>query len=90
VSPLDLIPEFIPVLGYLDDLIIVPLGIAVALRLVPPEVLADSRANVEARTYRPVSRTGAIIVVCVWRVTAAWLINALRGVAGLVPWPMSR
>jgi uncharacterized membrane protein YkvA (DUF1232 family) len=82
LSPLDLIPDFIPVLGYLDDLIIVPIGIAAALKLVPPEVLAESRARVEARTYRPVSRIGAVVVICVWLVAAAWLILALRGLFG--------
>ncbi len=44
-SPIDLIPDFVPVLGYLDDLILVPLGIALALRLIPPEVMSDCRAR---------------------------------------------
>ena len=79
LSPLDLIPDFIPVLGYLDDLIIVPLGIAVVLRLVPAEVLADCRARAEVRTHGPVSRVGAIIVVSMWLVVVIWLILAIRG-----------
>ena len=50
LSPLDLIPDFIPIVGYLDDLISVPLGIAAVLRLVPAEALADCRARAEVRT----------------------------------------
>jgi uncharacterized membrane protein YkvA (DUF1232 family) len=79
LSPLDLIPDFIPVLGYLDDLIVVPLGIAVVLRLVLAEVLADCRARAEVRTHGPVSRVGAIIVIAIWLVAAIWLVLAIRG-----------
>jgi uncharacterized membrane protein YkvA (DUF1232 family) len=79
LSPLDLIPDFIRVLGYLDDLMIVPLGIAVVLRLVPAEVLADCRAHAQVRTQGPVSNAGAIIVVSIWLVVATWLILAIRG-----------
>jgi uncharacterized membrane protein YkvA (DUF1232 family) len=78
LSPLDLIPDFIPVLGVLDDLIIVPLGIAAVLRLVPAEVLADCRAHAEMRTHRPVSRVGAIIIISIWFVAAACLIVVIR------------
>jgi uncharacterized membrane protein YkvA (DUF1232 family) len=49
LSPIDLIPDFIPVLGHLDDLVLVPLGLALAIRLVPPEVLAEHRARVRDR-----------------------------------------
>ena len=45
LSPIDLIPDFIPVLGYLDDLLLIPLGIALAVRLIPPDVLAEHRSN---------------------------------------------
>src|ERR671930_1502626 len=59
LSPFDLIPEFVPVLGYLDDMVIVPLGIALALKLVPAEVLEESRARAQLAAERPVSRVGA-------------------------------
>ena len=68
LSPLDLIPDFVPVLGYLDDLIIVPAGIALVLRLVPAEVLADCRERARLRADRPVSRVGAAMVLGVWAI----------------------
>src|SRR5712691_3572734 len=58
LSPIDLIPDFIPVLGYLDDLILVPAGIALVLRLVPAEVMADCREQARTRADRPISRIG--------------------------------
>jgi len=66
LSPIDLIPDFIPVLGYLDDLLIVPLGIFLAIRLVPPALMAEFRIAAEARAGRPVSRFAATVVVALW------------------------
>ncbi|MBC7951597.1 MAG: DUF1232 domain-containing protein [Rhodospirillaceae bacterium] len=69
LSPIDLIPDFIPVLGYLDDLILVPLGIWLVLRLIPPEVMADARIQA-AQAGRPGSNWwGLVIVVTVWVAT---------------------
>lgn len=83
-SPIDLIPDFVPVLGTLDDLILVPLGIVVALRLIPAEVLADARAaarqQVEAGE-QPFGRAGAILVVAIWLLSLAlviwWIVRAV-------------
>src|SRR6266853_608170 len=55
LSPIDLIPDFVPVLGYLDDLIIVPLGILAVVKLIPPEIVAEHRALAAASQGRPVS-----------------------------------
>jgi uncharacterized membrane protein YkvA (DUF1232 family) len=66
LSPIDLIPDFVPVLGYLDDLLIVPLGIMVAIKLIPPEVMAEHRAAAAHEQARPKSRAGAIAVIAVW------------------------
>jgi uncharacterized membrane protein YkvA (DUF1232 family) len=67
-SPIDLIPDFIPVLGYLDDLLLLPLGVWLALRLIPSEVMADSRVKAEAqlRQGKPVYKWMAVIFVLVW------------------------
>jgi uncharacterized membrane protein YkvA (DUF1232 family) len=72
LSPLDLIPDFIPVLGYVDDLILVPLGITLALKLVPQDVMADCRLRANAASGRPISRLGAAFMIGVWVVAAAW------------------
>ena len=78
LSPIDLIPDFVPVLGYLDDLIIVPVGIILALRMVPPDVLEEcrARARAELASGRPVSRAGAVAIVTIWllgAVLVGWL-----------------
>ena len=65
-SPIDLIPDFIPVIGYLDDLIIVPLGILLAVQLIPADVLAEHRAAASEAAERPTSLTGAIVIVAIW------------------------
>jgi uncharacterized membrane protein YkvA (DUF1232 family) len=76
LSPIDLIPDFIPVLGYLDDAIIVPLGILAVVKMIPPEVMAEHRAAAALAVDRPVSRAAAVAMACVWVASvalAAWL-----------------
>jgi len=75
LSPIDLIPDFVPVLGYLDDLLIVPLGILLAVRLVPSALMAEFRAEAASRATRPTSRAGLVLVVALW-IAAAVLIWA--------------
>ncbi len=65
-SPIDLIPDFIPVIGYLDDLIIVPLGIALVVRMIPQGIMAEHRALAEAADGPPVSRVAAAVIVAIW------------------------
>jgi uncharacterized membrane protein YkvA (DUF1232 family) len=78
LSPIDLIPDFIPVLGYLDDLIILPLGIKVAIRLIPDDVMADLRRQAEERMLtRPRSAVGAVIVILLWLAAAVFLVRIL-------------
>jgi len=68
LSPIDLIPDFIPVIGHLDDLLIVPLGVALVIRLIPAEVMAEHRAEAVRRRAEPraTSRLGAVLVVAAW------------------------
>jgi len=76
LSPIDLIPDFIPVVGYLDDVILVPAGIWLVIRLIPADVLAEHRALADAASSRPVSMTAAAAIVAIWIVAAcalAWL-----------------
>ena len=70
LSPIDLVPDFIPVLGLLDDLLLVPLGLWLALRLIPPEVLAEARARA-GQARAPRSLLGAGLVVTVWLLLTA-------------------
>lgn len=84
LSPIDLIPDVIPVLGYLDDLLIVPLGLLLVVRLIPPELLAEHRAAAAARqSARPVSVAAAAIMVALWLAAGAllwrWLAPWLEG-----------
>ena len=77
-SPLDLIPDFVPILGYLDDLVLVPLGLWLALKMVPAPVMAECRARAAEATAsgRPTSRVAAIVIVAIWvtlALLAGWL-----------------
>jgi uncharacterized membrane protein YkvA (DUF1232 family) len=73
LSPIDLIPDFIPVLGYLDDLLIVPVGIWLAVRQIPPPLMAEFREQAAARS-RPRSRTAAIAIVALWFAAAGLIL----------------
>jgi uncharacterized membrane protein YkvA (DUF1232 family) len=79
LSPIDLIPDFIPVLGYVDDLVVVPLGVLFAVKLIPPDLMRELRARASAHTSRPTSRAGAVLIVAIW--------IALAVVVGIWLWP---
>ena len=75
-SPIDLIPDPVPVLGYLDDLILIPLGVALAIKMIPPAVLAECREKARDAKDRPVNKVAAVVVVAVWiglAMLALWL-----------------
>lgn len=72
-SPIDLIPDFIPILGYLDDLVLIPLGVALSLRMIPAEVLAECRERARADLDRDrfTNRLAAVVIVGIWLLLAA-------------------
>ncbi len=77
LSPIDLIPDFIPVLGYLDDAILLPLGILLVVRMIPADVMAEHRATAAMAAERPASTGGAIFIAAVWIALCAgagWLV----------------
>lgn len=81
-SPIDLIPDFIPVLGYLDDLIITPVGLWLAFKLIPTEVMEEARlqAREHVQVSGAISRTGLLIVVCLWLLGLALAVILVRSV----------
>jgi uncharacterized membrane protein YkvA (DUF1232 family) len=76
LSPIDLIPDFIPVVGYLDDLILIPLGIALLIKIIPKDILEECRAEADLLERKPKNWLAAIIIVLIW-VLAIYLILAL-------------
>lgn len=85
-SPIDLIPDFIPVLGYLDDLILVPLGAAAAIKMIPPEVMAECRAKAqtEMEKGKPVNWVVAVGIILVWVVLAVLCVRWVWGRVRLI------
>ena len=78
-SPIDLIPDPIPVLGYLDDLLLIPLGVALAVRMIPAEVLAECRERSREIQDKPANKAAAAVVVAVWLVLAALAVYLVAG-----------
>jgi uncharacterized membrane protein YkvA (DUF1232 family) len=78
-SPIDLIPDFIPIIGYLDDLVIIPVGISLVVRLIPAQLMAEFRTEALLRSDRPMSYAAAAVVVVVWTVVLVvlghWIIG---------------
>jgi uncharacterized membrane protein YkvA (DUF1232 family) len=74
LSPIDLIPDFIPVLGYVDDLIILPLGILLAVKLIPADLLGEFRDEAARKSQRPSSRAGALAVIVIWLAVTALML----------------
>ena len=67
-SPIDLIPDFIPVLGYLDDLVLIPLGVAVALKMIPEKIMEDCRIRSKEvmSKKKPINWKAAVVIICIW------------------------
>lgn len=84
-SPIDLIPDVIPILGYLDDLILVPLGIILVIKMIPPDVLAECREKAEEviSQGKPTSKVAAVVIVGIWLLlgvlAVVWVTGFLKG-----------
>jgi uncharacterized membrane protein YkvA (DUF1232 family) len=77
LSPIDLIPDFIPVLGFLDELILLPLAVGLIVRAIDPAVMEELRAKAGRIAERPQSRLGAVLILCIWALLiglVAWLL----------------
>ena len=81
-SPIDLIPDVVPVLGYLDDLILIPLGVALAIKMIPPHVLAECREKARDAKDRPVNKVAAVVVIIVWIALAALAVRLVTQALG--------
>lgn len=81
-SPIDLIPDVIPILGYLDDLVLVPLGIILVIKIIPPDVLAECRQKAEEAiaTGKPTSRIAAIVIVSIWLLLGIFAVVWVAGI----------
>ena len=76
LSPIDLIPDFIPIIGYLDELILLPLGIWLVVALIPPEIMVEYRAKADEAGRRPTSRAGMVTIILLWiagALTLGWI-----------------
>lgn len=78
VSPIDLIPDFIPVFGYLDDVILVPLGIMLAVRLIPKLLMQEFRARAQKRMDNPTGRLAMVVIIALWILCLVWLARYLN------------
>ena len=82
LSPIDLIPDFIPVLGYLDEVILLPLAVLLVVKLIPPPIMAEHRAAAATAEGSPTSRVGAAVIIGLWIAAALLLLWLL--------WPRAR
>jgi uncharacterized membrane protein YkvA (DUF1232 family) len=75
-SPIDLIPDFIPVLGYLDDLVLLPIGVGLTIKMIPPEVLIECRQQAQTKMSgnEPVNWTAAVVIITIWLLLAGTVV----------------
>jgi len=74
-SPIDLIPDFIPILGYLDDLVLIPLGVALAIKMIPVPVMEEAREKARSLPTKPKNWLAAIIIIVIWILAVGWIMS---------------
>ncbi len=74
LSPIDLIPDFIPVLGYLDELILLPIALFLVIKMIPDPLMVEFRAEAQRLSERPTSRVAAVVIIGLWIAAAAFLV----------------
>ncbi len=81
LSPIDLIPDFIPILGYVDELLLLPLGIAAVRRMIPPAILADCRLKAKEASIQRKGKNWIVagIIIVIWIVLAVWVVIWVKG-----------
>jgi len=77
LSPIDLIPDFVPVLGYLDDLILIPLGVALALKMLPMTVMEEARLKAKQFEEKPKNWIAGVVIIVIWVMVLAWFITTI-------------
>jgi uncharacterized membrane protein YkvA (DUF1232 family) len=77
LSPIDLIPDFIPVLGMLDDIILVPIGVWLVLKLIPPAIITQARAKAALLEKKPISMGGLAFMILIWAMATWWIYNLI-------------
>lgn len=84
LSPIDLIPDFIPVIGYLDDLLLIPLGVLLAIKLIPPAVLAECRAKAQETLVedKAAARVAAAVIAAIWLLAVALVVYTIARATG--------
>jgi len=85
LSPIDLIPDFVPIVGYLDDLVLLPLGLALVVRLIPAPLMIEFRQAATQIVDRPTGRTAAVVVASIW--IALFVAGAVFGYRKFREWP---
>jgi uncharacterized membrane protein YkvA (DUF1232 family) len=79
-SPIDLIPDFIPILGYLDDFVLIPLGVVIAIKMIPQPIMEEARIMAETMVIRPKSQIVAIFIVVIWLMMFVWILYIVKGI----------
>jgi hypothetical protein len=74
-SPIDPIPDFIPILGYMDELVVIPLGVTLAVKMIPQDVMAEARSKAETMESKPKIWVAALVIIAIWLLVLGWILS---------------